>query len=710
MNEIVQKPYTRRSFFKVSAAAGGGLLIGFNWLSACSPSATEKAAQILFEPNAFLKIASDGFVTIMAPNPEVGQGIKTALPMIVAEELDVDWKKVIVVQAPLDTKNYERQVAGGSGSIRTTYETLRKAGATARRMLIEAAAREWQVNADEITTDSGTILYKGKKISYEKVADKAAQMNIPEDVALKDPKDFKLLGTDVPNCDNDLIVTGRMKYGYDTRREGMLYAAVARPPAFHKKLKSYDDAETRTLPGVKDVVSYDNYVAVLATSTWEAFKGKEALKIEWEDEVEVETTEKHQAQLVKMANTPPAEPRRKDGNVKEAMRGAAKKIEAVYEVPFIPHAPMEPMNFFAHVKEDSAELHGPTQLPHRSAQVAAEYLGIPEENISVGMTRMGGGFGRRLMMDFVMDAVKISKLSKKPVNVVWTREDDMLAGNYRPAAYYKLSAGLDASNNLTSWYLQASGLNGGNVPIEDNFPAGSVPNYQVDFHNIESRVSTAPWRAPNHNVKSFVDQSFMDEIAAAAGKDPMDFRFELIDRAMKAPVGEVKYDTQRFKTTLEAVAEMANWGKTSESGRFQGIGIHFSFGAYVAQIAEVSVNNGKLTIHKVYCAVDCGQLINNSGAKNQIEGAIVDGMGHTLLGDMPIIDGAPAHLNFTSYKLSTIREAPKAIEIKFIKNNHGPQGLGEPALPPAPAALANAISAATGTRVRKLPIMMHYLK
>lgn len=709
----------RRSFLKVSSAAGGGLMFGFNWQSPLWPAsrwlasqakaAGQTTAQALFEPNAFLKIATDGVITIMAPNPEVGQNIKTALPMIVAEELDVDWKQVKIEQAPLNTEKYDRQVAGGSGSVRHGWDTLRQAGATARQMLIEAAAQQWKVDPAACYTEKSFVIHKpsGKKLSYGKLADKAAQMEVPANVEVKDVKDFKLLGTRVRNSDNQKIITGQLKYGIDTRREGMLYAMIARPPAFGKKLKSYDDSATKAMPGIKQVVSFEDKIAVLGNSTWEVKKGRDALKIEWENDGKLENTAEQFQTFEKLLDKKPEEPKRKDGDVEQAFSQPAKVLESIYEAPFLPHAPMEPMNFFADVRPDRVspdrvELYGPTQTPASARKEVSEMLKISEENISVMMTRMGGGFGRRLRTDFATEAAMVSHLAKAPVQVIWTREDDMTGGIYRPAGMYRYRAAIDSNNQLIGWHLQSVAVNVGNGTRQDNFPAGAVPNFQVDFNPYESKVTTGAWRAPNHNFIAYSEESFIDEIAHALGKDPVEYRLELLEQAKRNPIGEIAYDPERYKKVIQLTAEKAGWGKSKPNGIYQGLGAHFSFGSYVAQIADVSVDGDNIKVHKITCAVDCGIVVNLSGAETQIEGGIIDGMGHAMFGELTITDGAPDQKNFDRYRMIRMKEAPE-IKVHFVKNNEHPQGLGEPGLPPVAAAIGNAIFAATGRRIRKLP-------
>ncbi|HMJ68879.1 MAG TPA: xanthine dehydrogenase family protein molybdopterin-binding subunit [Cyclobacteriaceae bacterium] len=700
---------SRRSFLKVTALAGGGLMIGFHALS--KETAAVALADEVFIPNAFIKIDGAGIVTLMAPNPEVGQGIKTALPMLVAEELEIDWSKVVIEQAPLNTKDYTRQVAGGSGSIRSSWDSFRKAGATARHMLIDAAAQTWSVPFEECYAEKGFVIHKpsGKKLGYGELASKAASITAPADVKLKESKDYKLIGTRVRNIDTKSIITGKPLYGIDTKIDGMLYAMVARPPAFGKKLKSVDDTAARAIPGVKNVVSWENKVAVLATSTWLAKKGRDALKLEWEDDGKLDTTEDMTESFKQLVQKKHEQPKRKDGDVEAALASASKVIERVFEAPFLSHAPMEPMNFFAHVKDDGTVwMTGPTQTPARTRAEVAKALNIPEDKIFVGMTRQGGGFGRRLQADYSVEAAMVSSLAKAPVQVIWTREDDQQGGYYRPMGMYRYRAAIDSNNEFSAWYLIAVGVNQGNASRENAFPAGAVPNFQVDSHNYESKITTGPWRAPNHNFIAFTEESFIDEIAHTLKKDPVAFRLEMLDRAKANAFGKLDADADRYKAVIKMAAEMGKWGTQGVKGVYKGFGAHFSFGTYVAQVADISIVDGKVKVLKVYCAVDCGRVINYAGAENQIEGGIIDGLGHALFGELTFDKGMAKQKNFNTYKLIRMADAPE-IEVQFVKNEINPQGLGEPCLPPIGAAVANAVFAATGQRLSKLPIALQPL-
>lgn len=701
---------SRRSFLRSAGLTGGALILGFDPLvkgGSIVSMLASKPEDLTFSPNAFLRISSDGLVTIMAPNPEIGQGVKTSLPMLVAEELDVDWNTVNVEQAALDTKNFTRQAAGGSGSVRSSWKSFRTAGATARRMLVDAAAATWKTGSGECYTERGFVIHKpsGKKLSYGALAEQASNQEVPKDVKLKDPKEFKLIGTRVRNVDNKKIVTGKMDFGIDTAREGMLYAVVARPPAFGKKLKSYDDSAALAVKGVKKIVKMENQVAVLATSTWQAMKGRDALKIIWEDDGKLDNTADQLQDFTKAVAQKTEKPVRNDGDVDGAFQQAAKLVEASFVAPFLPHVPMEPMNFYADVREDGVELYGPTQTPSRAQSNVSRLLNIPQEKITVGMSRMGGGFGRRLQADYAEEAAIISSLAKSPVQVTWTREDEIQGGFYRPAGMYSYKAALDKNNKLIGWHLIAAAINSRNASRENSFPAGAIPNFRIDSHNIESKVTVGAWRAPNHNFIAFTEESLLDEIARAAGKDPVEFRIELLDQAATNPGGRVDYDPERYKAVIRMAAEMGGWGKKAADGRFKGFGAHYSFGTYVAQVAEISIKNDRVKVHKVHCAVDCGQVVNLSGAETEVEGGIIDGLGVALYGELTIRNGEAVQKNFDDYNLIRINDAPE-IEVKFIHSDQDPTGLGEPGLPPIAPAVCNAIFSATGKRIRKLPLSL----
>jgi len=698
----------RRDFLKIAATASGGLLLGFHFTGCESPQmkviTDEELLSQALPYNNFLSIAPDGHVVIFSPNPELGQNIKTSFPMIVAEELDADWSKVRVMQAFLDNEKYDRQVTGGSGAMPHSWERLRKAGATARRMLMEAAAKRLDVDVSSLTTAAGEVHHKGsgKKLGYGELANEAAGIAVPENVALKDSKDFKIIGTPVKNVDNKAMFTGKPLYGLDIYREGMRHAMVQRPP-FGMKLKSVDDQEAKAVVGITDVVTFNDNVAVVGNSTWQVMKAKRKLKIQYEPiNGKLESTEFHNKKFDELLNGKDAKVMRKDGNVQVAFQKAAKVIKSEYQCPFLSHSPMEPMNFFAHVRADGVELVGPTQTPDRAKAAAAEIAGVAPELVTVEMTRLGGGFGRRLRADFVEEAVHVSKLVNAPVKLIWSREDDNTGGAYRPAVKYRFEAALDANNTLIGYKLKGVGMNAGNTTRENNFPSGSVDNLLIESVDYKSDITTNAWRAPITNFLAFAEQSFIDEVAEAAGKDPVQFRLELLDRAKSNPVGEIHYDVDRMRTVVEMAAEKSGWGK--KPGVAQGFSVYFSHRSYVAQVAEVRMQQGNPVLEKIYAVTDCGIVVNPTGADQQVRGGMVDGMGHAMFTNMTIKDGMAEQKNFDSYRLIRMKEVPE-IETHFVDNGIDPTGLGEPALPPTGGAVSNAIYWATGKRLRNQPFI-----
>ena len=699
---------SRRNFMKLAAAAGGGLMLGFHWSNSAASSmgvVTEEAlasADINF--NSYLSISPDGIITILSPNPELGQNIKTSFPLIVAEELDADWSKVKVVQANLDPSKFERQVTGGSGAVPHSWERLRKAGATARHMLIEAAAKRWNVSAGSLTAENSMVLHKesGRKLSYGDLATEASSVPVPAEVKLKDNKHFKLIGTAVRNVDNHEMVTGKPLYGLDFHREGMLIAMVQHPAAFGMKIKSVDSKAAKAMAGIVDVITFKNNVAVVGKSTWQVQKARKALKVEYEKDQAIESTADHDKLFKDLLDSKDVAVKRKDGDVDAAFKSAAKVIRSEYQCPFLSHAPMEPMNFFAHVREDGVELVGPTQRPDGARNDTAKLLGISPDKITVELTRLGGGFGRRLQSDYVMDAVEISNIMKAPVKVIWTREDDMAGGSYRPAVRYRFEAALDAQGNMIGYKLRGVGINAGNSTREDNFPSGAVDNLLIDSIDHKSPITTGPWRAPITNFLAFAEQSFLDEVAAAAKVDPVKFRLDLLDRAKKSPVGEIKYDIDRMIGVIQLAAEKSGWG--TKKNVSQGFSVYFSHRSYVAQVAEIEMNKSNPVLKKIYAASDCGIVVNLSGARQQVTGGIVDGFGHAMFGKLTFKGGEAEQKNFNSYRLIRLKEVPE-VEVHFVDNGISPTGLGEPALPPTGGAVANAIFAATGKRLRNQPFM-----
>lgn len=694
---------------KLAATAGGGLMLGFSWTSTLASTAMEvltdtQLASGNINFNSYLSISPDNIITILSPNPELGQNIKTSFPMIVAEELDADWTKVKVVQAALDTNKFERQVTGGSGAVPHSWERLRKAGATARHMLMEAAARRWKVSVDTVSTENGMVLHKAsnRKLSYGELATEASKIPVPAEVKLKDQKDFKLIGKAIRNVDNYEMITGKPLYGLDVYKEGMLYAVIQRPKAFGMKLKSVDAAAAKAIPGVVDVVTFKNNVAVVGTSTWQVNKARKALKVEYEAEGTLESSSDHDRIFKELLAGKEATERRKDGDVATAFKNAAKVITAEYQCPFLSHSPMEPMNFFADVRPDGVELIGPIQTPERARGDVAKLLNIAPEKITLELTRLGGGFGRRLYGDYVLEAAELSSIVKKPIKLIWTREDDMTGGTYRPAVRYRFEAALDKKGTLIGYKLRGAGINSGNPTREDNFPSGAVENLLIESVEHKSPITTGAWRAPITNFLAFAEQAFLDEVALAAKKDPVQFRLELLDKAKTAPVGAIKYDLDRMKGVITLAAEKANWGK--KKGVSQGFSVYFSHRSYVAQVADVVVKDGKPTIDRIHAAVDCGIVVNLSGAYQQVRGGVIDGLGHAMYSNLTFKAGAAEQSNFNNYRLIRMKEVPE-VDVHFINNGIDPTGLGEPALPPTGGAVANALFKATGKRLRNQPFI-----
>ncbi len=745
---LIKTHIGRRAFIKNTSLASGGLVLGFSFLNSCKPKQTETMAAIempneWFEINGYLKIGDNGIVTILSPNPEIGQNVKTSMPMILADELEIDWKDVIVEQAPLNTDLYSWQVAGGSRSIMNSWPSLRMAGATARHMLKEAAAAAWQVPVAEISAITGVLTHEasGNSAGYGEMASAASQMEVPEEVELKERSEFSIIGTSRKNVDGKKIVTGQPLFGLDVQREGMLIATLAHPPAFGMKLKSFDAAAAKQMPGIRDVFSiklyeddfkrgafhhtaFNEVVAVLGESTWQVMQAKKELDIEWENALDVshgislfgnemkvnhpaglENTATHQ---IKMEELSGGKGRvvRKDGDPDAAFKNAATIIERTYSCPFLAHNTMEPMNFFANVTEDHAELLGPTQTPEWMEPAIAERLGLPLEKVDIMMTRQGGGFGRRLYGHFMVEAALISQKAKAPVKLVYSREDDMSQGMYRPSYKATYRAALDADNKLTAFHVKAGGIP--ESPLFANrFPAGSIDNYLAEDWTIDSNITTGAFRAPRSNFIAGAEQSFLDELAEVMGKDPIEFRLELLDRATKDPVGEDNdYEAERYAGVLELVREKSNWGE-EQQGVHRGVSAYFCHNSYVAQVLDVVMDGNEPMVEKVTCAIDCGIVVNPDAAINMAEGGAVDGIGQAMYSAITFKEGKPEQNNFDRYRLIRHAEAPKAIDVHFVDNGKDPTGLGEPPFPPIMGALANALYKATGNRYYDQPFMLN---
>jgi isoquinoline 1-oxidoreductase subunit beta len=738
---LTKTSLNRRSFLKVSALAGGGLLMSVGWLAGCKPGSKEEALGMPEEwirINGFIRIGDNGLITIMSPNPEAGQNVKTGMPMIVAEELDADWSKVVVEQAPLDTDNFTRQFIGGSQAIRIGWPVLRQAGAAARQLLIHAAAQTWKVPTSEITTESGFLMHTGikKKAHYGEMASLAATLPIPEEVKLKEIKDFNIVGTSRKNVEAKNIVTGKPLFGVDYKKEGMLIAMIIHPPAHGLRLKSFDATEAIAMPGIKDVFqikshqddyertffdtsSFTDVLAIVGNTTWEVMNAKKALQVEWEtfstfDEKrdwfgrkEIRTIpsglETESEQLRKMAEaSKKASTIRKDGNPEEAFKNASKIIERTYNGPFLAHNCMEPMNFFAHVDGNQVHCAGPLQKPELTEQALSSRLGIPIENIHIDMTRLGGGYGRRSYAHWLIEAAVISQKVNAPIKLIYSREDDMTGGIYRPMYQATYRAALDKDNNLIGFQVNAGGLV--EPPSYPNrFPAGAIENYLAEEWTVASNITVGSFRAPRSNFIAAAEQSFLDEIAEAIGKDPIDFRLALLEKAKQNPVGENNdYDPDRYAGVLQLVKEKSNWGQ-HEAGISRGVSAYFCHNSYAAQVLDLKMVNGQVQVEKVVQALDCGLIINPDAARNLCEGAVVDAIGTSMFGELKFNQGVPDKSNFDKYRMIRMREAPKVIETHFVENQIDPTGLGEPGYPPVFAALANALYQATGKRLYQQP-------
>ena len=748
MSSTINTKFSRRSFLRTSSLASGGMLIGFNFFTACKDSVKMPVdiAKLNYNDfNAFIKISNEGMVTIFSPNPEIGQGVKTSMPMLIAEELDVPWENVNVVQGILDTQNYTRQVAGGSQSIRFGWDALRETGATARQMLVNAAAAKWGVDASECSAKQGVITNgKGETLGYGDVVNEAAALEnerateraakiaalaegeeMPaETIKLKDPKDFTLIGTDIGNVDIDKIITGKPLFGLDYKAEGMVYATVLRPPAFGQVLESYDATAAKAVPGVIDVITIgekakammakeqidwtaklasSEKVVVIAENSWAAIKGKEVLQAEWSVSTPLESTKAHDKILVDLLDGNEFTTLRKDGDVEKAFKQADRVVERTYESPFLPHNCMEPMNFYANVTDSKIHLVGPVQTPASAASTVANLLGRDEKDIRLEMTRMGGGFGRRLYGDFVYEAAEISDKIRKPVKMFSTREDDMTTGVYRPAIKYRIAASIK-NGEVTGYRLKEAAVNGNMYGLIPNFfPAGAIENYQVDVATYNSNITTGAWRAPYTNFLSYAEQSFLDELAEAIDQDPVEMRMNLLEKVKETTDDRIEYSAERLQDVLKLAVEKSGY-RNPKDGVFQGVSAYYCHNTHVAEVADVVMEGNQPVVKKITVAVDCGIVVNPLGAMNQIEGGAIDGVGHAMFSDFVFENGMATSNNYDKYRLIRMKETP-IVETHFVKNTLSPTGLGEPALPPAAAAVAIAIKKATGNRVYKQPFI-----
>jgi isoquinoline 1-oxidoreductase beta subunit len=728
----LSRPFGRRDFLKLSGLASGGLVLGLYLKPAGLASAAEVAMPVTgaeFKPNAFIRITPDGVVTLVSKQPEIGQGIKTSLPMIIAEELEVNWKDVVIVQGDLDPA-YGNQSAGGSRSTPNNYSDFHKLGATARTMLVDAAAATWGVPASECNA-AGTAVHHAatqRTLAYGDLVAKASTLPVPGPAAvkLKDPKDYKLLGTRITGVDNPKIVTGQPLFGIDTKLPGMVYAVYEKCPVFGGKVVSANLDAIKALPGVHDAFIIEGTsnltglmpgVAIVADSTWSAFSARKQLKVTWDEgKYANDSWDAFSTKAVEISKNPGATVIHKDGDPAAALTGAAKTIEASYSYPFISHTSIEPQNCTAQFKDGAFELWAPTQNPGAGQSAIASLFKIPKEKITVHLTRSGGGFGRRLSTDYIVEVAAIAQRVNGPVKLTWAREDDMHHDHYRPGGFHFLKGGIDAAGKVVAWqnhFVTFGTLSPGRGddtamalrPVSaldpDQFPSRFLPNYLAEQTMMECNIPTGPMRAPNNNVFSFVMQSFIDELAHAGGRDPLELRLELLSQKMGG-----NYDAARMTGVVKLVAEKAGWNpKGFPRGKGQGMSFHFSHSGYIAQVAEVTVSqDGQVKVDRFVCACDVGaQIVNLSGAENQVQGSVVDGIGIAMFQELNIERGRMTQGNFNEYTMIRMPDAPPKIEVHFLKTDNPTTGLGEPAIPPVAPALGNAIFAATGKRVRQFP-------
>ncbi len=721
----------RRDVIKLGALGSLGLLIGIQ---------TKVNAQDPKTPTSLhplICIGTDNSITLFAQNPELGQGVKTSLPMIIAEELDVDWAAITVEQAGWD-RRLDNQFSGGSLSIRLNFVAMRQAGASARQMLLQAASNHWQVPINELSTHSSQIHHENtnRQLSYGELAEAAAQLPVPEDPQLKPIADFKLIGRSIGDIDTAKIVTGTQPYSLDIKLPNMLYAVVKRSPYSHGQPKSFDSTKSSQVQGVKgfELIRNDQHggrvvlpnspnfvsgVAVLADNTWAAMKAARLLNIEWERPNSLDNSNTLLKEFKDALNTEGNEIR-KDGDIEEAAANSSQKIDATYQLPFLAHVTMEPMNCTADASGNQIEIWAPTQNPSLLAETVATALNIEQKAITVHVLRSGGAFGRRFYADFAVDATLLSQKTKRPVKVVWTREDDVRHDYFRPASVHRVRAAADNNGNIISWhhklanYARDAFLEREGIPAElanYEFPAAFVPNLLYEYVHVPARVPLGQWRAVEHSANVFAVASAIDELAHQTNADPVEFLKNLVGNKQYVQVREdFKFDASRLMRVINKAAEEANWGaplpKGRGRGRGRGIAASYNQGAWVAEVAEVSVNNGKLQIDRITAAIDTGLIINPQAAELQVQGGIIEGISATLMGEITVKDGIVQQSNFHDYPICRMHQVPN-IDVHFIKNDKDPRGLGEPPLPPVAPAICNAVFAATGQRIRELPLKNH---
>jgi isoquinoline 1-oxidoreductase subunit beta len=707
----------RRDFLKASVLASGGLLIGFRFPGITALASAQQSSATVFMPNAFVRIGTDEHVTVIVNHSEMGQGVYTSLPMLLAEELDADWSKVAFEPAPVDPKYnhpaFGMQITGGSSSVWSGLEQFRQAGAAARAMLVAAAAQQWNVDPGSCRTESGTVLNgPNRKLTYGRLAEAAAKLTPPAHVQLKDPKTYKLVGKPIHRLDTPEKLNGKAVFGIDVKLPGMLTAVIARPPIFGAKLKSFDDSRARSMAGVRKIIAIPAGVAVIAETFWQAKVARDTLRVEWDE------GNMHDFDTIKMMqdfrerSKSPGTSVRKDGDATGALEHAAKKIEAVYEVPYLSHLMMEPLNCVVDLRPDSCEVWTGSQFQTVDRANAAKAAGLPNEKVQLHTTFLGGGFGRRAnpQSDFVVEAVYVAKAAGAPVKVIWTREDDMQGGWYRPAFLHAIEGGIDASGNPVSWQSRLVGqsimagtpfaammmkgkdYDPASVEGVDDLPY-AIPNVTVESHQAEINVPVQWLRSVGHSHTAFAVECFVDELAGLAQKDPYQFRRGLLQ---KQP---------RYLGVLDLAAQKAGWDKPLPKGVGRGIAVHFAFGSYSAHVAEVSVVEGKVRVHRMVCAIDCGEYVNPGIIEAQTESGAIFGASAALFQELTFVNGRLQQTNFNTFPVMRMNECPE-IETYIVKSNEKAGGIGEPGVPCAAPALANAIHAVTGKRIRRLPIRM----
>lgn len=728
---------TRREFVRVTAVAGGGYQLAIALPARLweVPGRSATSADL----TAFIHIGADDLVTITVPRPDMGQGSRTSLPMLIAEELDADWSLVRVEQADLDEERYGGQYAGGSNSVRAGWEPLRRAGATARRMLMEAAARGWGVEASECETGEGFVNHppSGRSLSYGVLAAEAAKLPVPEDPPLKDPAEYQLIGQPTRHLDAPDIVVGSTVFGLDVESPGMLRAVIERSPVFGGRIISVDGSAALAVPGVRHVIQIPgsafrmppneplvaNGVAVIADSVWSAMQGREALRVEWEPGFGgAESTETFWEGCEAAAMRPNPTMVRDEGDITAALESSSRRVRSVYRLPFLAHAQMEPLNCVAEVTRNGCEVWAPTQNPAGAREVAAAVLEWSPESIQVHVIRSGGGFGRRFYGDYVAEAVFLSSAVRAPVQVIWTREDDMRHGAYRPAGYYVLEGGLDEAGNIVAWHdhlVNASRSRSLGRPqierragqmYEYEFPMGFIPNVRLEYTEIDSVVPRGQWRAIEDSSNIFILESFFDELVRAAGRDPLEARLSMLGEPRQVPYWGGTYDTGRLRRVLETAAAAADWGRRLPEGVGRGLAASYANGAYVAHVLDVSLDDeGEARVVRVVSAVDCGRVVNPSGAEAQVEGSIVFGLTAALYGRITVAGGSVNESNYHDYPLMRIDAMPE-FDIRFIESQASPSGIGEGAVPAIAPALTNAIYDLGGVRIRTLPVAGQHLR